>query len=553
MPNTKSNITDNNWWRGAVMYQIYPRSYKDTSGNGVGDLRGITEKLDYIASLGVDGIWISPFFKSPMKDFGYDVANYRMIDPLFGTLGDFQELLDEAHKRNLKIVIDMVLSHTSNHHEWFRQSQQNRTNFRADWYVWEDPKPDGSPPNNWMSVFGGPAWTFDAFRGQYYLHNFLKEQPDLNYHNPAVVEAMLEECRFWLDIGVDGFRLDAINFCTHDAELRDNPPREDGGSATQLEFPDTYSMQSHIYSKSRPENLDFMRKIRALTDEYDAKFIVAEIGDDDEVKRSQEYTAGPDLLHTAYSFAFMINQGAMPDATLFHEKILEQMGTDGKCWPSWAFSNHDVIRAASRWSGTEYDHKPELSQMLISLVSSLRGTAFLYQGEELGLPEAEIPYLRIQDPWGKYLYPKWQGRDGCRTPMPWVNEGEHAGFSDVEETWLPVPETHLPLAVAEQEKDPASTLNYTREFIAWRKQHSAMKEGSMTFILDVSHHILAFTRKDEHEEILCLFNTSEKLRKIPNKHIEHEELRNISFHHGDVKVTEKGIEMAPYACAYLTK
>ncbi|HEY8190615.1 MAG TPA: alpha-amylase family glycosyl hydrolase, partial [Micavibrio sp.] len=487
-------MAGNEWWRGGVFYQIYPRSYKDNNGDGIGDLKGIAEKLDHIAGLGVEGIWISPFFKSPMKDYGYDISDYCDVDPLFGTLEDFRALLDKAHGLGLKIIIDVVMSHTSEDHPWFKESCRSADNPKADWYVWADPKPDGTPPNNWLSIFGGSAWQFNVFRGQYYLHNFLKEQPDLNYNNPDVVQAMLDQCRFWLDFGVDGFRLDVINFCTHDKSLRDNPPRDDGGLASQLEFKDAYAMQWHIYDKSRPENMNLVRRLRALLDEYPDKMALAEIGDDNSVKLAAEYTATPDVLHTAYSFALMTNKGAMPPASMFRNKLEEQMAQPGDSWPAWAISNHDVVRAASRWSGTDYGHDPRLSKMLIALLCSLRGTPFIYQGEELGLPEADIPFERILDPWGKYLYPKWKGRDGCRTPMPWSDE-ETAGFSRSNQTWLPISDMHKALSVETQNKDEQSTLAFTRQFLAWRKRHEAFVTGDIRFIDTGREDVLLFERK----------------------------------------------------------
>lgn len=500
--------TPHDWWRGAVMYQIYPRSYLDTTGSGTGDLKGITEKLDYVASLGVEGIWISPFFKSPMKDFGYDIADYRDVDPMFGDLDDFKALLKKAHELGLKIIVDMVLNHTSRAHQWFQESKQDKTNPKADWYVWADPKVDGSPPNNWISIFGGSAWQFDVLRGQYYLHNFLPDQPDLNYHNPEVVEAVLGECRFWLDMGVDGLRLDVINFCTHDKELLDNPPRDKEGAASQLDFPDVYSMQYHVYDKSRPENFNFLRKLRALLDEYPGTMSLAEIGDDDSVKVAAAYTASEDLLHTAYSFAFMMNKGRLPDARFFRQRIEEQASYPGDSWPSWAFSNHDVVRAASRWSNTDYGHDKRLSRLLMALLCCIRGTAFIYQGEELGLPEVEIHHDDIQDPWGKYLYPKWQGRDGERTPMPWATKAKNAGFSKAEHTWLPVGEKHVALAVSEQEKDKTSQLNFTRAMVGWRKQNPVMAKGDIVFVDGLPPDILAFTREGEGQVMLCVFNLS---------------------------------------------
>ncbi len=280
------------WWRGAVIYQIYPRSFMDSRGDGIGDLRGVIEKLDYIASLNVDAIWLSPFFTSPMKDFGYDISNYRDVDPMFGSLEDFDRLVEAAHARGLKVTIDQVMSHTSDQHAWFEESRQSRDNPKADWYVWADPKPDGAPPTNWQSVFGGSAWQWDTRRCQYYLHNFLASQPDLNFRTPAVVEAILEEARFWLERGVDGFRLDAVNFCTH-GELKDNPPRQEITESFLGVRPDNpYGYQLHQYDKTQPENLVFLERLRALLDEYPGATSVGEVGDDDALGVMAAYSQG---------------------------------------------------------------------------------------------------------------------------------------------------------------------------------------------------------------------------------------------------------------------
>lgn len=504
------------WWRGGVMYQVYPRSFNDSNRDGVGDLKGITEKLDYLSDLGIDGIWLSPFFKSPMKDYGYDISDYCDVDPLFGTLEDFRVLLDKAHSLNIKIIVDIVMNHTSEDHPWFKESAQSTDNPKSDWYVWADPKPDGTPPNNWLSIFGGSAWQFNVFRGQYYLHNFLKEQPDLNYHNPEVVEEMLRQCRFWLEFGVDGFRLDVINFCMYDRELRDNPPRTDGGLASQLEFKDAYAMQWHQYDKSQPENMDLVRRIRALLDEYPGTMSLAEIGDDNAVKLAAEYSATPDVLHTAYSFALMTDKGKVPPASMFRKKLEEQMAQPGDSWPAWAISNHDVVRAASRWSGTDYGHNPRLSKMLIALLCALRGTPYIYQGEELGLPEADIPFEKILDPWGKYLYPKWKGRDGCRTPMPWTGK-RHGGFTKGRGTWLPVPDTHIALNARAQAKDKNSTLSFTKHFLHWRRAQPALRTGAITFIDAGREDVLMFERGTGADAILCLFNLSPLPVEIQNR------------------------------------
>lgn len=490
------------WWRGAVIYQIYPRSFLDTNNDGVGDLKGITEKLDYIASLGVDGIWISPFFKSPMKDFGYDVSDYRDIDPLFGTLGDFDALLKKAHSLNLKIIVDLVLSHTSDQHPWFSDPA------KKDWYVWADPKPDMfgelSPPNNWVSVFGGSAWEYDEEHEQYYLHNFLKEQPDLNFHNPEVQDEALDIARFWLDRGVDGFRLDVINFCFHDQELRDNPPRDEAlGAATQFEGDDPYSQQAHIYDKSRPEMLPFLRRFRALMDEYEDRFTVGEIGDDHPYARSAEYTQDG-LLNTTYNTHMMGGKTRALNADTIRIPIEKFLAEPGNAWPSWAFSNHDVTRSVSRWlkDTAGFSHDPKLAKMLIALLGCLYGTAFLYQGEELGLPEAKLAFNELQDPWGKHLWPEWQGRDGCRTTMPWDEKA-------ATNSWLPTPKNHSALNVQKQEEDVSSTLSFTREFLHWRKTQPALLHGTIEFIETFDEMALEFTRTKGDNSINCRFNLAD--------------------------------------------
>ncbi len=503
---------DSFWWKGAVIYQIYPRSFLDSSGNGIGDLAGITQKLEYIASLGVDGIWISPFFKSPMKDFGYDVSDYRAIDPMFGSMKDFDELLEKAHSLNLKIIVDLVLSHTSEEHPWFNDDS------KKDWYVWANAKND-APPNNWVSVFGGSAWEWSEKHQQYYLHNFLKEQPDLNFHNADVRAEMLDICKFWLDKGVDGLRLDVINFCYHDEQLRDNPPREYGSQyATQFEGDTPYSAQQHIYDKSRPENLAFIGEIRKLADSYPNRVLIGEIGDDHPYKLAQKYMAGDKYLHTTYNPHMMSGTQKELTEDLIREPI--ESFFEGKqmaqTCPSWAFSNHDVVRAASRWFEL-YKHDPDCSKMLIALLGCLPGTVFLYQGEELGLPEAQIPFKLLQDPWAIETYPKWQGRDGCRTPMVWKSDSANIGFSSAGKTWLPIPISHEDLHVQAQEGDKNSTLNLTRKFMQWRKNRAEMVNGSYKFNETSYSNIIDLTRWDSTNETNCIFNLSSKKTTYKNE------------------------------------
>ncbi|MEM9469905.1 MAG: alpha-glucosidase [Pseudomonadota bacterium] len=511
-----SEIIDKDWWKRAVFYQIYPRSFQDTTGNGIGDLPGITQRLPYLADLGIDALWISPFFQSPMADYGYDVSDYRTVDPLFGNNEDFDILLNKAHALGLKIIVDMVLSHTSIEHDWFKESRSSKDNNKADWYVWADPKADGSPPNNWLSVFDGPAWSFDTKRGQYYLHNFLKEQPDLNFHNPEVQEQMLSECEYWLKKGVDGFRLDTANFYTHDQKLRDNPPRVESETitnGTQFEKPHPYNMQRHLYDKSQAENLVFLEKLRSLMDCYPHAMTLGEIGDDDPYKLGVEYTENQKYLDTTYNTHFMAGTDSIniaADKIITPITLLQELSLD--VWPSWAFSNHDVVRPLTRW-GKDIKDTESFSKLLIQILLSLRGTAFLYQGDELGLSEAVISYDEIQDPWGRSLWPEWQGRDGCRTPMPWNSEKPHAGFSDAEDTWLPIPEDHQKRAITHQLDDENSVLNFTKNFLKWRKTKSALQLGNMNFIDTGDEKVLAYSRSYEGKKIDCIFNLSEETKR----------------------------------------
>ena len=486
------------WWKGAVIYQIYPRSFQDTDGDGVGDLKGITRRLAYVARLGVDAIWISPFCKSPMKDYGYDVADYSAVDPLFGTLEDFDAMLAEAHRLGLKVMMDFVPSHTSDRHAWFAESRQSRDNPKADWYVWADPRPDGTPPNNWLAVFGGSTWEWDSRRGQYYLHNFLKEQPDLNYHQPQVIEALLAQARFWLERGIDGFRLDAIDFGVHDPQLRDNPPtrrRGAGGSAPGSPF----SMQRQLWNKARPELIDlFLKPLHALTERYAGKVVLGEISGDDALLRAAEYTNGGGL-DIAYSFDLLSCPGT-PRGVRETVQQLEKTLADG--WGCWSLSNHDVRRVVSRWGG---DDPPEALRRLVPvLLGALRGTVCLYQGEELGLEEAVLTFEQLRDPFGIAFWPAFAGRDGCRTPMPWESAAPEAGFT-VGEPWLPIPESHRRRAVDVQDPDPASVLNTTRAFLDWRRERPPLRTGSIRFHRDRGS-VLAFERADTADRILCLFN-----------------------------------------------
>ena len=519
----KNMIKDPDWWKGAVIYQIYPRSFCDTNGDGIGDLNGVTARMDYIASLGVDAIWLSPFFTSPMDDFGYDVSDYEDVDPMFGSLADFDRMTKAAHDRGLKLIIDLVISHTSDQHPWFAESRLSKNNAKADWFVWADAKPDGTAPTNWLSIFGGPAWEWDSRRCQYYMHNFLASQPDLNFHNEEVQDAVLSAARFWLDRGVDGFRLDTVNFYFHDKKLRDNPPLSADQVPSTVDPTNPYGFQDHLYDKTQPENLAFLEKLRALLDKYPGTTSVGEIGADGQaVELTNSYTEAEKRIHMAYSFDLLTTQ----HSAAYIRKIVEEMNAGiGSGWASWALSNHDVSRVASRW-GAGHDLN-RFTPLATALCASLRGTPCLYQGEELGLQQAEVPFEQLQDPYGIRFWPEYKGRDGCRTPMPWTNDNSYAGFSE-NVPWLPVEPKHRTQAVAEQEGDDNSVLNRNRAFYIWRQQHAALKKGNMTF-LESSGETLVFTRQFESETILCAFNLGERQETIVLSDLRFENLEAPGF------------------------
>jgi alpha-glucosidase len=495
------------WWRDAVIYQVYPRSFLDTNGDGVGDLPGITKKLDYIAQLGVDIVWISPFFTSPMKDFGYDVSDYCDVDPLFGTLADFDQLVARAHALGLKVMIDQALSHTAEAHPWFTESRKDRTNPKADWYVWADPNPDGTPPNNWLSVFGGPAWQWDARRKQFYMHNFLTSQPDMNFHQPAVQQVHLDNLRFWLERGVDGFRMDACNFHFHDLQLRSNPAAEKRDSSTVSDV-NPYGMQAHLYDKTRPENLAFLAQVGSLLREYGA-ISIGEVGADDSLAVMAEYTAGGDKLNMAYSFNLLT-----PEFTAKHIRTqVEQFESRVKGgWASWSVGNHDSIRVMTRWGAAsaasaadKRNMSPAFAKMILAMQLALKGTPCLYQGDELALTEAELAFEDLQDPYGISFWPEFKGRDGCRTPMPWNGAAANAGFS-TGKPWLPVPPEHAARAVAGQLDDADSALRYAQKILAWRKTMPQLLRGEIKFF-DVAEPVLALQRDlAGHASVIAVFN-----------------------------------------------
>lgn len=483
------------WWRGAVVYQVYPRSFQDDNDDGVGDLPGITRRLDHIAALGCDAVWLSPFFTSPMLDMGYDVADYMNVDPVFGTLADFDALVTRAHELGLKVIIDQVLNHSSDKHPFFAESRSNRTNPKADWYIWVDPRHDGTPPNNWLSVFGGPAWTWDARRKQYYMHSFLSQQPEWNFRNPAVVEYMEGVLRFWLDRGVDGFRFDTVNYFYKDAFLRNDPA--DYRIKTEAEA-NPYSMQYHLFSKNQPENLAWLERIRKVMDGYDDRATVGEMGESHHAIRMMgEYTA-KGRLNQCYSFELM---GYDYSAGFFRSRIEEFFTDAPDGWPMWAFSNHDVVRHVSRWA--RQGVSPEaLARQAGALLLSFQGSICLWQGEELGQTDTELGLDELQDPQGIAFWPEPVGRDNTRTPMVW-DGSENGGFSSVK-PWLPVKAPQLARNVAAQAGVEGSVLESYRAMLGFRHAEAAMVKGATRFV-DTAEPVLAFWRGDA---VLCVFNLS---------------------------------------------
>ncbi len=498
---TKGIGTQQEWWRGATIYQVYPRSFADSNGDGIGDLPGLTARLDHIARLGVDAIWLCPVFTSPQRDFGYDIADHLDIDPIFGTLADFDTMLARAHSLGLRVIIDQVWSHTSNDHLWFRQSRAAQTGPYADWFVWADPSPDGTPPNNWLSVFSGAAWTWEPRRRQYYLHHFLAHQPQLNLHNPRVQDALLRIGEFWLDRGVDGFRLDALDFFSHDPALRPNPPAPPVSKASAKLF----GRQVHLHDMMHPATFDFLARIRALVDRYPSATTLGEVSSQDGAfGRCRDYTDGPDRLHMAYTLRLSRETFDWAGA-----RALVAEAADPRGWLCWSFSNHDVERAVSRWNPCRTgDPDPRFARLLLRFQSSLRGSILLYQGEELGLTEADLDEADLRDPYGIAHWPEFRGRDGSRTPMPWSAAAPHGGFSSAQ-PWLKLPAAHLALAVDAQEQDEAALLHDWRRFLAFRRAHPAMISGALR-MLDLPEPLIGFVRENDVEQIDFVFNLSAK-------------------------------------------
>ncbi|HEY3638339.1 MAG TPA: alpha-amylase family glycosyl hydrolase [Rhizomicrobium sp.] len=484
------------WWRGATIYQIYVRSFADNNGDGVGDLPGVISKLDYIAALGVDAIWLSPIHPSPNRDWGYDVSDYDSVNPEYGGDAAFERLLAEAHAHGLKVITDEVLAHTSDEHSWFRASLDGAG--KKDWYVWAPAHEDGTGPNNWLSAFGGPAWSYHPARRAYYHHKFLRQQPKLNWCNPAAHEAALAVLDQWLARGVDGFRLDVANAFLHDPTLADNPPVPDG-ERTAWNWSHAPNLQLHHHDSNLSANLAVLNEVRERVERYPDRFVMGEFFEEPE--RGGGFASSTQGLHSGYTFPFLQADRLDPSFVRTHYEALARHPDH---WPSLAFSNHDVVRAPTRFGGK--DASPELAKLLLALLFSLRGTVLLYQGEELGLPEAELRRDQLKDPVGDLYYPFNRGRDGCRTPMPWDDTTSNLGFT-TGTPWLPLSPAHRALAVSVQENDDRSTLSFAREILAARRNSAALRLGAIEFV-DCPAPNLAFLRSYENERVFCIFNMS---------------------------------------------
>lgn len=486
------------WWKKSVFYQIYPRSFADSNGDGVGDLPGIVVKLDYLAGLGIDAIWLSPIYPSPMHDFGYDITDYRGVAPVFGRMADFDRLLGQAHAKGIRILMDLVVNHTSSLHPWFVESRSSRSSAKRDWYVWHDGK-KGRPPNNWRSVFAGRAWQWDEGTGQFYLHSFLKEQPDLNWRNPAVQNAVFDEIRFWLDRGVDGFRLDVVNLYVKDALFRSNP----FGIGR---YPRPYDMQTHLYDCDQPELHGILRDLRALMNSYPERTTVGEVmvKAPGNARIAASYLGdGTDELHMTFDFT-LLNLPWDPRRMFRQiESWYSFMPAEG--WPTIVFSNHDVPRSFSRYGRK---HHAEKARLVALLLLTLRGSPFIYYGEEIGMEDGRVARGELRDPVGLRYWPLNKGRDPARTPMQWTPD-RNAGFT-TGTPWLPIPPLHATTNVARQEMDPASLLNFYRTLIRIRRENPCLSVGSWNVLQRGEDGLIGFERKEDGARIAIIVNMAGK-------------------------------------------
>jgi alpha-glucosidase len=530
------------WWKKAVIYQIYPRSFLDTDNDGIGNLNGITAKLDYLNdgtlnSLGVDAIWLNPFYPSPQFDFGYDVMDIRGVDPQYGTREDFDNLLAEAHKRNVKIIMDIVPGHTSHLHPWFIESRSHKRSPKRDWYIWKPAPKPGKYPNNWLGVFGGRAWDWDGKTKEYYYHNSLPEQPDLNWRNPEMAQAFLADMAFWLDKGIDGFRIDVINYTMKDELFRNNP---------HCLGRRPYDMLRHIYDKDRPEAVEVGKMMRALVDKYSDKMLVGEVYVDGPEKAARYLGENGDGLHMAFNFSFMYSKFS---AKRFQAEVEAwESAVAGKGWPAYFLSNHDYKRHISRYANGKWTEAR--ARVAAAMLLTLRGTPFLYQGEEIGMREVWFWKSEVLDPVGRKYWPFHLGRDGARTPMQWT-ASKNAGFSDAE-PWLHVHKDYRKINVAYEEKDPDSLLNFYKKLIHLRKANPALQTGDYVALAGVPEEVFSYFREGEGQKILVALNFSEKPVHISTssnsgvakKLLSHPDMADETIQLNDVELRPYGILIA---------
>ena len=500
-PSNAQQQTDSHgrqWWQNAVLYEIYPRSFADSNNDGIGDLNGITSKLDYLHELGVDAIWITPCFPSPQVDFGYDVSDYEAIDPMYGTMQDFDRLVSEAKKRNIRVILDFVVNHTSDQHKWFLDSRSSKTSKYRDWYIWRDGKNDG-PPNNWQSEFGVPAWTFDKKTGQYYYNYFYSQQPDLNWRNLAVKDAMLDVTRFWYKRGVAGFRLDAVDTLFEDPNLTDNPPSPGKDKFGRPNF-------ARIHNTKLPEVHDVLQDLRKIADQYDA-VLIGETWTKDITELKNYYGENSNELQMPMDLMFgTVNKLSAPE---FRRQIAAVDSSGG--WPVFVISNHDMVRSYNRYG--DGVHNDEIAKLMASLYLTLRGSPIMYYGEELGMQNNDPKRKEdVKDPQGITGWPREIGRDGERTPMQW-SDAKNAGFSNAK-PWLPVPPSYKTHNVAAESKDPNSILSVYRQLLAMRHNEPALLNGTYTALNEDDPNVLSYLRKDNNEAILVLLNMSNTPQKI---------------------------------------
>ena len=499
------------WWQHGIIYQIYPRSFKDSNGDGIGDLQGIMSQLHYLTWLGVDALWLSPIFPSPMADFGYDITDYCNVDPIFGDLRTCDTLIEQAHLRNLKVMLDFVPNHTSDEHPWFQLSRSSRHHPKRDWYVWADPRPDGSPPNNWLSVMGGSAWEWDNASGQYYLHTFLKKQPDLNWRNPAVKAAMFEVIRFWLDRGIDGFRVDAAHFILKDPDLRDNPLNSSTQRALHKPMGD-YDSQLHLYDNGHSDVHSVYRELRHILDHYSAtqpRLLLGEVHIFDRQAWASYYGADLDEFHMPFNFDLLT---AAWNARTIRQSVesLETHLPPG-AWPNYVFGNHDEPRIIDRVG-------PRLARLTMLLLLTLRGTPTLYYGDEIGMHNGDIPPEYVRDPMEKNKPGLGLGRDPARTPMQW-DSSANAGFCPPGVApWLPIPGDYTQINVAVEREDPRSLLTLTRRLIELRRSQPALSTGSYSAIADIPDGCFVYLRQSGSDHFLIALNFSdqEQIVKLPH-------------------------------------